>query len=672
MARPLKIAAALLGGVLLLVVGAIVVIAATFDPNAYKPVLAERMQAEYRRTLAIPGDIRLSFFPNLGVSLGAVSLSEPGSAERFVSLESARVSLAVMPLLQRRVVVDRVELRGLRARVVRFADGRTSVDDFVKPGPAAAAPAPAASGGTPAMAFDIAGLALDDAELVFDDRQGKRRVSVTKASLSTGHLLPGQPADLKLQARLQADSPALDTQLALKTRLRFDPGAKTLALAGLDATLAGRVATVQQAQLRLGGDADVRLDPLRVDLNGFSVAAQGQPAGAQLDATLDMPRLQFDGASAQAPKLALKVSLRQPGGTLALAAQGGLAAQLERQHVDLNLAGSIDDSRFDARLALTNFAAPAWRFDVSVDRLDLDRYRKPAAAPAAAPSAPAADKPLDLSALQALNGSGSLKVGALQASGLKLRALRADLKAGGGQLVLNPLAAELYEGRTSGSVTLQAGAAPRVALKQTLAGISLGPLLKDLLQRDSVEGRGDVVLDVTTQGATVSAMKRALAGSAKVALRDGAVRGFNIAQAIRDAKARLGGGGGAGTGNRSQSTDFSEFSASFQIAGGVAHNDDLQAKSPLLRVGGAGDIDLGAERLDYTVKATVVGTLKGQGGAELDALRGQTIPVRLSGPFSAVGWKIDFAGMISDQAKQKLEDKAKQKLGDKLKGLLGR
>jgi AsmA protein len=122
-----------------------------------------------------------------------------------------------------------------------------------------------------------------------------------------------------------------------------------------------------------------------------------------------------------------------------------------------------------------------------------------------------------------------------------------------------------------------------------------------------------------------------------------------------------------------QKTDFSELSASFRIADGVARNDDLAAKSPLLRLAGAGDIDIGNERLDYLLKASVVATSKGQGGGELDSLKGLTIPVRLTGPFEKPDWKIELAGLAGEAAKAKVEEKKeelKQKVDDKLKGKL--
>jgi AsmA protein len=77
------------------------------------------------------------------------------------------------------------------------------------------------------------------------------------------------------------------------------------------------------------------------------------------------------------------------------------------------------------------------------------------------------------------------------------------------------------------------------------------------------------------------------------------------------------------------------------------------------------------------VRATVVDTLQGQGGAELQELRGQTIPVKLSGPFDAIQWRIDFGSLLKeaaeaqlDRKREQLKEDARRRLGDKLQDLL--
>jgi len=177
-----------------------------------------------------------------------------------------------------------------------------------------------------------------------------------------------------------------------------------------------------------------------------------------------------------------------------------------------------------------------------------------------------------------------------------------------------------------------------------------------------------VKLNVRTAGAAVGAMRRALAGSASLALRDGAVHGINIAQKLRDLKVALAAGSvQTQTASSAEKTDFSELTASFSIRNGVATNSDLQAKSPLLRVNGAGTIDIGAGALDYTVQAAVVGTLAGQGGGELASLRGVTVPVHLSGPFTALSYQLDWGSLARQAVKNQAAEQVKNLLGNKLK-----
>ena len=87
---------------------------------------------------------------------------------------------------------------------------------------------------------------------------------------------------------------------------------------------------------------------------------------------------------------------------------------------------------------------------------------------------------------------------------------------------------------------------------------------------------------------------------------------------------------------------------------GVAHNEDLSMKSPLLRVSGAGDIDIGNDRLNYVLKPTLVATTQGQGGKDRSEVAGLTIPVKLTGPLESPQYTIDFAGMVQDVAKQRI------------------
>jgi AsmA protein len=182
--------------------------------------------------------------------------------------------------------------------------------------------------------------------------------------------------------------------------------------------------------------------------------------------------------------------------------------------------------------------------------------------------------------------------------------------------------------------------------------------------RDILEGTGRVVADIDTAGRSVGELRSRLHGSAALQLRDGAIKGMNLAKSLRQAKAALSLRQDAvHKASQLEKTDFSELNASFDIDGGVARSKDLDAKSPFLRLGGDGTIDVGKGRVDYTARATVAATSKGQDGADLAALKGLTVPVRLAGPFEAVEWKIQWSAIATDAAKAVSEDKLRAKLG---------
>ena len=278
----------------------------------------------------------------------------------------------------------------------------------------------------------------------------------------------------------------------------------------------------------------------------------------------------------------------------------------------------------------------------------------------------AKEDPIDLSALKGVDASGNIRVGRLTLLNLKSADVRAAVKIGGGRLDVAPISARLYQGTLGGSLSAQAADNAVFTVNQTLSGVAVGPLLRDAAQIDTLEGRGTVSANLTTRGATVAALKKALNGTAQVKLADGSVKGIDIAGTLRSARNKLQQlqGKPVESASKTEKTDFTELSASFKVTNGVARNDDLSIKSPLLRVDGAGDIDIGNDTLNYVLRATLVATSKGQGGRDVDELAGVTVPVKLTGALDAPKWSIDFGAMVTDLAKSRLKDEILKRAGD--------
>src|SRR5690606_7214011 len=115
----------------------------TFDPNAYKNKLEEVVYDRYQRTLSIKGDIELSLFPRIGLSVTDVALSNRDSKDTFASIDSARFAVAIWPLMFNRLVVDHVAVSGFKAWVIRDEHGRFNFRDLTRRPLAAALTGPA-------------------------------------------------------------------------------------------------------------------------------------------------------------------------------------------------------------------------------------------------------------------------------------------------------------------------------------------------------------------------------------------------------------------------------------------------------------------------------------------------------------------------------------------------
>ncbi len=664
-----------IGGAGVLAAAGVAYIAATFNPNDYKAQAIQLVKEKKQRTLKLDGDIKLTFFPSIGADIGKASLSEFRSEKEFAALDSAHVSLALLPLFSRKVVVGEVAVSGLKVTLVKLKNGKTNIDDLLEKDDSKSAGAPAKPD-SGLSAFGIASVRVEKAGLTYRDETSGAQYALKDINIKTGRIADGVPAKIEFTAVLKADQPRLDLAAQLKTTLTFDLEKLAYRLEGLDLQAKGAVPGIDNLVASLsspmleGNAQSFKTSSLTLGLD------MKQPEQAfrvrltsPVNGNLEIPQFNLSDLTIAVNATGDKL----PNKSVSSEMKGSVQVDAGRQSVQANLAGGLLQSRVKAKVALNGFSNPAIRFDVDVDQLDADLYlpKKAEGAPAKAGAA-AAEQPLDLSALRKLNLDGSLRIGTLKVANIKSSQLRLGMKAHNGVLDINPLSANLYQGSMNGSATVNAAPAkPGFAINENLSGISIAPLLKDAANFDMLEGKGNVSLNLNTQGDTITALKQALGGSMALNLADGAVKGINIASKLRDAQAMLGKGGAAQTqaANRDEKTDFSEFKASFKVNNGVAHNDDLSLKSPLLRISGNGDINIGNDSINYLAKATLAKTLEGQGSK--DSAGGITVPVHLSGPFTDLKYTLDFGAMVSEAAKQKVEAKkeeVKGRLLDQLKG----
>ncbi|MDK9724090.1 MAG: AsmA family protein [Sterolibacteriaceae bacterium MAG5] len=651
------------GALLLVLVAVVAFVASRFDGPRLKAEAAKVMMESKQRTLKIDGELALSFWPNLGLRIGKVSLSEHGRPEEFASVEAARVSVAVLPLLSGKVVVNEVAVEGVRAVVVKHKDGRLNIDDLLSKEKSEDKP----------VQLDIAAVKVANVQLAWRDEKTGSSTTLSGLDLSTGRLrVDAGRLDveaLSLAAKGKVDADAFELRLAAP-RLAVAPDR-----AGGEATLS---ASLTGAQRKI--DAKLSLTGIEGTAQALKIAAvaldvDGKAGDAALKATLNTAlAADLEHRTAALEKLAGTLDIahpQMPMKQLRLPLSGHLKADLAKSSATGRLATQFDDSKLALAFDVRRFAPLGLGFDLDIDQLDADKYLPPGQAGDKKKD----DGKLDLSALKGLDVEGDVRIGSLKIAKVKATNIKLKIRAANGRLEVAPHSANLYDGSLTGSLAVDANGNV-VTAKENLAGVRIGPLLKDALDKDLIEGRGNVSLDVTARGDSVAAMKKTLAGTAAMSLQDGALKGINLAKSFRELKAKFSSRQDAAQqASAADKTDFSELSASFRIANGVARNDDLAAKSPFLRLGGSGDIDIGNDRLDYLAKASVVATSGGQGAQDLEYLKGLTIPVRASGPFADLSYRIEFAGLGTEAVKAKVAEttqSARKTAEEKLKGGLGK
>jgi AsmA protein len=733
MAKPLKIVLLVLGGIVLLIVTALIAAVMLFDPNDYRSQIQDKVQAETGRQFAL-GGIKLNVFPWLAVQLSDAKLGNAAGFgdHPFAEVHQVKVGVKLMPLLfDKQIQVDTVTLDGLRLNLAKNQSGVSNWQDLIdrqknKP---AEPPKPDAKPSQFSLDdIDIGGVTIDNGAVVYDDAQGGAHYELQKLQLKTGPLNLQDPFDVDLSATMASKAPAAQIDIVLGGTFKPDFKTRRLDTDGLKLTVKGKAADLDldtTIKTRLVADLAAQVFNLNQLTLDTTVSGKSIPNGKQSVAfASDVAYNAKDGTfrlqhgKLQAGDLTMATDIAGSGltgdhprfkGPVSIAlfsprklletfgvslntadpnalTEASVNAQLDATTSSASLQDlliTLDQTRIKGRVAMTNFKTQAISFALQIDTLDADRYLPPKAREegkvetASGETKNINDVELPVDALNKLNADGTVDLGSLKVKNLKLADIRLKLSGHGLSAVKEQdLSARLYGGRMLLSHRYTPGATPGFAVKAQLSSFQAAPFLLDFTGKDSVSGTADFSADLDAQGKTIGALRRTLHGSIAASAKNGAVKGFNLGQIIRQAQAALAGNPNY-TEDSAPETDFATISVSGTLANGVLHSEDLNAASPLFRVGGVGDINLVTETLDYTAKPSIVETSKGQGGKDLSNLKGVTIPIRLTGSLWKPKYKVDLAAVAREQAKRQVnkeldkhKDEIKEKINDKLGELL--
>jgi AsmA protein len=647
------------------------------NPNNFKDQIAKEAKAATGRELVLEGDLHLSLFPWIAVETSAAHLGNPAGfdSEPFVSWKRASLRAKLWPLLHKQLEIGRIEIDGADLRLKKNADGKGNWEDFGKKSDAVPA-ATESNGASPLR--ELAGIRIKDSRVSYES------INVEHLDVDIGRVAARAPVPMKASFQLNSGPKSAKLGLAAAFTATVDTEARQYRFAPLD--LSGqwtRASGGAALDWKLAAPALVidlqkqvlTLDAYTAELG--AIRAEGNIAGVQIVDAPAMsgnvvlkplsPRAVLAQFGIDAPKTTDPAVLKQ----LTLQSRftyGGKAMRLE------SLDATLDDTRIKGGFALTNLDSMAMKFNLAVDHIDADRYLAPKQEPR--PD----DKPFELpsAAMKALDANGSVTVGQAKLGGIDFANVRMTVSSHGGLTHIFPSKAEMYGGQYSGDITFDSRAAvPTLKLDEHVMGIDMAHFLKDSMKSQRLSGRGNASAKITARGKGMDAILNSLKGRVETDLADGAIEGVDLWFELRRAQSLIK-THAVPEGASTKRTKFDSFSASADIADGVATTNDINVASQYLNVTGEGTTNLNTKALDYRLLAKILKTPPNGAGAELGELKSLEVPIKVTGTATEPKVRPDIEGIAKAKLKQKVDEKKDEikqklqdKLQDKLKGFFG-
>jgi len=608
--RIAKILMVVLAVIVVLLIGAVIVLM-SMDFNQYKPQIVAEVKKATGRDMAIDGDLRLNLFTlNPGLAVDGVKFANApwSSRPEMATVKRFEVKVSILPLLSGTLDVDQVVLDGADILIERNREGVGNYEFQAETkGTAAAKPAEASKdgsggGGMPALA--VHEVTIKDARLTYKDaKTGQTLILGIKALDVEGS--PGKPMKV-----------------------------------GLDGTYNGEPFTVKGSV----GELAELLRPTRP----WPLAIAAEAGGATVDVKGSI-------ANPQAAT-GIDIALSVKGDDLSKLSgfAGSVVPALGPYALDAKIAGSVDKaievSGLSAKMGkstLTGKAAvqlkgrPALTATLTSDLIYLADFTKGGAEGAKKPEGEAAsggaasggagggkagkrlfpDDPLPLDGLKAADANIDLTVKKLVADKLAVDNVHTVVALKNGDLSVSPLDAEVATGKVAGAVALKGSqATPALDVKVSGKKIDIGKLLADMGITDVLFGVINADVDVKGQGKSVHQIMAGLNGKTSVVMGEGKMKSEALDIYV----------GGAATvltqviaGKKSQYTVINCFMNQFDVKQGIATSKVMLFDTEYAQIKGAGTINLGTERIDYTLdpkpKSVTVNT---------------AVPVEIKGPLA--------------------------------------
>jgi AsmA protein len=584
--------------VFVVVLAAIIVLLMPLD--SFRAPLEKAVSRGLGRGVHIAGGLHASLYPEIGLSAGDVSIDNVsgGEAKLFAHVDTMAVGAKLLPLLSRQIHITRLALDhpSINLEVDKNGTGNWNFGT-----------GQSESNASSPDQLSISGLRIQGGEIsYFDMRTGKRKqVSDANASLQLEAL--ERPAMFDLDAVYDKEKLTVTGNIDNpQAFMRKKPAKLALEL--------------KSASLNLKFDG--------------SVTGASQSSGT---VTMSGPSLRqlMQRAGTAAPK---------NSGMGAFSLSGGVSSQ-DRVYALKQAKLTLDGMKANLDLSVDmNGTVPLLKGSIALDRLDAAAYMLDNKQ--AAQTKGWSTEPLSLTGLKLADADLAITAGRFLLGNFVITQGEMHVVLHDGKLSADLTRAALFGGSATGLVTADgSGTLPAVTVRLDVKSVAMKSLLQSAIKVERIEGTGAMAVNVAGIGKSQQAIMNSLGGTASVAVRNGAIRGVDLAAVARTVQNPLSGVIGAATSGRA-STDFAEAGGSFTIKSGMAHNQDFHLLNPFVRISGSGDIDLGQRTINFRIEPKLVANAQGQGG--LLGGSGLGVPFQITGPWTKPSYRPDLTKAVGN------------------------
>ncbi len=633
MSKALKWIFSIIGALVLLVILAIIIVPMVIDVEKYKPMIETKVAEATGRSFTLGGPLKPSVFPWIGLQLSDLHLGNPSGFEEkdFVSVKSFEVRVKLLPLLGRNIEVKRFVIDTPRIVLEKNKDGvagwdglgsgKTSAPEKTETSPDSKPPT---DGGLPIEGLAVGELAITNGQILYLDRSTGTRKEVKDLKLLLSDVSLDKPIGVAFSAVADNKPVSLEGTVG---PVGDKPGKTPLPLDFL-------LSVAENLNIKLNGKVDPSAQnfDLAVDIASFS------PRKLLADLQQPLPMEPADNTVLNAVSLALKAS--------------GSAQNVNVSQGVMKL----DDTQINFSAQAKEFEKPNVTVKVDLDKIDLDRYLPPPAEEEEAspePSPPTQKAPPDYAPLRKLVLDASFLINELKVKNMRVQKVTLKATAKDGIISMNPFKMNLYQGNIAGTGKLNVQKnTPSTAVDMALTSVQAGPLIKDFLNKEIIEGAMNAAIGLNFKGDQPEQVRKSLNGKGNLKFNDGAIVGIDLANMVRNVQAAF---TGSEKLEKKPRTDFAELVLPFTLTNGLFKTDDTKLTSPLMRVQAAGTANLASEDLKMRIEPKFVATIKGQG--DTTQRSGLAVPVLVSGNFSKPKFAPDLKGLLNQKLGQPLPDK---------------